>query len=310
MPINNLTSISNAPDSAGPYPAITDRLPSLAEEPHEAPTARQRLGYVLGNPGKNFLVPVAWLQALMRTSRSPLIAESFVHALAGGWRARMEIIYRNAAPVDWLDRQALRDNPFSMAARNRRKIVSERLTSLIRKQNSFEHLMLLGIGAGPGRHLQTAIVESGIATSSVTAFLLDLADDVVPYGRALAASFGLQGSVQFLQGDACRIRETLPGNRFHIAKLVGIIEYLTDTQLAELLEAVREVIKPGGSLVTHGLVDKYGTGRFLARVFNLRLQQRDTGQMTKLLARTGFRITDCEYEPAGIYPIVTAVCVE
>lgn len=43
----------------------------------------------------------------------------------------MELIYRNAEPVDWLDRQALRDNPLSMGSRNRLKIITHRLATLI-----------------------------------------------------------------------------------------------------------------------------------------------------------------------------------
>ena len=256
------------------------------------------------NPVKNFLIPTVRLRALMKRSRSPLIAESFVNP--GSWQS-MEIVYANTHPVDWLDRQALRDNPISMAARNRRKIICDRLTRLIERQNSDQHVTLLGIGAGPGRHLQSAMIESGIEPSRVTAYLIDLADEAFPFGRRLAASYGLQDSVQFIKGDARRIRESLPGIQVNIAKLVGIIEYLNDDQFIELLAAVRDVLVPDGSLVTHGLVDKYGTGAFLARVFNLRHHQRNHIRLTELLTNSGFRVTDCEYEPTGIHPIATAV---
>lgn len=221
----------------------------------------------------------------------------------------MELVYRNAEPVDWFDRQALRDNPISMAARNRRKIVTDRLTKLIQKYGSQEPVTLLGVGAGPGWHIQTAIVDSGIEPNRATAYLIDLDDDAFHYGKALAESFGIQRSVNFIQGDASRISEVLPSTRFQIVKLIGIIEYLTDDQLSSMLQAIHAVMAPGGALVTHGLVDKYKTGKFLARVFQLRHHQRDAERLKGMLIKNGFRIDVCEYEPAGIHPIVTATRV-
>ena len=292
-------------DQAVNHQSPPGRLPGLSEEPLESPTAIQRLGYLLTNPGKNYLLPAEWLRALMRRSRSPLIAESFIRP--GGWRS-MELVYRNAEPVDWLDRQALRDNPISMAARNRRKMVTDRLTKLIQQQASKDHLALLGIGSGPGWHLQTAIIDSKMDPRRVTAYLIDRDDDAFPFGRTLAASWGLGDSIRFIQGEASGVHEALPETPIQIAKLVGIIEYLTDAELVVLLKAIRKVMTPDGGLVTHGLVDRYGTGRFLARVFQLRHFPRDLEQLRGLLDQTGFRIDDAEYEPTRIHPIITARC--
>ena len=239
----------------------------------------------------------------MKQSQSDLIAESF--RSPGGWRS-MELVYRNAPPVDWLDRQALRDNPISMAARNRRKIITDKLTKLIQLQPRDQHVNLLGIGAGPGWHLQTAIVDSGIDPSRVTAHLIDRDDDAFSYGCTIARSFGLLDSVRFYKGNAEQIREVLPEARFQIVKLVGLIEYLTDQQLVVLLEAVRDLMNPGDNLVTHGLVDRYGTGRFLSRVFQLRHYSRDADSVGNLLTHCGFQIDECEDEPTRIHPIILA----
>ena len=280
---------------------------SLDDKRFESPSIRQRISYALTNPGKNYLIPRFLLRSLLKTSRSPLIAESFVRP--GGWRS-MEIVYKNAPTVDWLDRQALKDNPITMAARNRRTIVIKRLTRLIQEQGSTGDVTLLGIGAGPGRLLQTAMANSKIELPHISAYVIDLDADAFPYGRELAASFGLLDQVRFIHGDARRIGDTLPGVSVNIAKLVGIIEYLDDLQLIEMLSTVRAVMVPGGSLVTHGFVDKYGTGRFFARVFGLNHHQRDAEYLTNILVSNGFRVTECEYEPTGIHPIITAARVD
>jgi hypothetical protein len=271
--------------------------------PLETPSMRQRAAWLLVNPWKNFLLPASWLRNRLRRSRSPLLAESSVRP--GGWRS-MEIIYRNAEPVDWFDRQALRDNPISMAARNRRRIVTRIIADLIARYGAESAVTIVGVGAGPGRHVQTAIVDSGIDPARVSAHLIDLDDDAFAYGRALAARLEISRCVQFIQGDARRIRETLPDVAAQIVKVIGLVEYLSDAQLVEMFRALRAILVRGGSLVTHGLVDAHGTSPFLARMFNLRHTQRTGRQMAVLLQSAGYRIAECVVEPVGVYPIVTA----
>ena len=279
------------------------RVTGEALLPLESPTIAQRAGYLLANPWRNFLLPAGWLKRQMAASKSPLIAESFVRP--GGWRS-MEIVYGNSAPVDWFDRQALRSNPISMAARNRCRVVTRKLAELIAEHGAAAPVTILGVGAGPGRHVQSAIIDSRVSPTRVRAYLIDLDDDAFDYGKSLAARLGIARCVQFLKGDARRIRETLPDVAAQIVKVVGLAEYLSDAELVELLSSLRDVMAPGGSIVTHGLVDAHGTGRFLARVFNLRHKQRTAGQMISLLEAAGFRATDCVIEPVGVYPIITA----
>jgi cyclopropane fatty-acyl-phospholipid synthase-like methyltransferase len=186
-------------------------------------------------------------------------------------------------------------------------IVIDKLTGLIRQYAGESNVTLLGVGAGPGRHMQSAIVASGIDPSRVTAYLVDLDDDAFDYGRNLARELHIAASVHFIQGDARRIRETLPDIAAHVVKLVGIVEYLNDEQFLDLLAVLRDVMVPQGTLLTHGLIDAYGIRRFLARVFNLRHHRRNAEQMQSLLRAAGFRTTSCEMEPARVHPILTAV---
>lgn len=282
------------------------KFASDATTPYEVPSMRQRANYLLTNPWRNFLLPVRMLRRLMTRSASPLIAEGQVRP--GGWRS-MEIMYRNDEPVDWPDRQALRDNPISMASRNRRRIITGKLASLITEHAARSAVTVVGVGAGPGRHVQMALTDSGIDPTRVNAYLIDRDDDAFDYGRALAVGLGIADSVHFLKGDACRIREVLPDVAAQIVKVVGLAEYLTDPQLVELFSALREVMVPGGSLITHGMVDPYGTGRFLRRVWNLRHRKRSAKYMTLLLESAGLRVVDCVVEPARVYPIITAMRV-
>jgi SAM-dependent methyltransferase len=285
-------------------PALRSRSVNDAPASLESPSMLQRAGYLLVNPWKNFLLPAGWLRKRLQHSRSPLVAESFVRP--GGWRS-MEIIYRNQEPVDWFDRQALRDNPISMAARNRRLIVTQKIAALVARYGKASNVTIVGVGAGPGRHVQTAIVDSGIDPARISAYLIDLDDDAFDYGRALATRLEIGRCLHFIKGDARQIRDTLPDVAAHVLKAVGLVEYLSDTQFVEMFRVLRNVLVPGGSLITHGLVDAHGTGPFLDRMFKLRHNQRTQRHMSALLKAAGFRVAECVIEPVGVYPIITAV---
>ena len=260
------------------------------------------LAKLLMDPLRNSLLPTGLLRWLMRRSESRLIAESLVRP--GGWRS-MEILYENAPPIDFFDKMAVRYNAISMAARNRRKYVTHRLSSLVNHFAAAGPVSILGVGAGPGLQVQDAVVSSGVDRAQISIHLIDLDSDSFEYGAEQARQHGLTDNVTFVKGDAKVIRRYLPDIRPQIAKMVGIVEYLTDDQLAELLTSVREIMVEGGALVTHGLVDYHNAGPFLARVFNLSHQQRTEQQILRILSDCGFRDSECFVEPMNVYPIVT-----
>lgn len=277
-------------------------LPDLTYE--SLPWTVRFINKVVLNPFRNYLIPAGLIQGFLRRSRSPLIVESLVRP--GSWRS-MEITYRNAEPVDWLDRLALRMTPITLASRNRRKFVTARLAGLIRSCASAGPVSILGVGAGPGMQVQSALVASGVDPARVSAWLVDLDGDAFEHGRQNAARLGIEGSIHFIQGDARRISAVLPHVDPQIVKLIGLAEYLTDPQLLELLESLNRIMPEGGALVTHGLVDAWRTGPFLARVFGFRHYPRGKDQLTEILKRTGFEVAETFTEPLGIFPILVAV---
>lgn len=270
----------------------------------ESISLASKIGALTVNPLKNVIVPAETLINFLKSSQSPLLEESFQRP--GGWRS-MQIIYRNETPVDWLDDQALRANPMSLASRNRCRIVIQKLAKIISELPANEHINVLGVGSGPGVQIQTGIAESGIEKDRVTAYLIDLDDDAREFGESISEQLGLTGRVHFRTGDARRISDILPDTEIHLAKLVGILEYLTDDELLEMLQAVKEIMVPKGVIVTHAINDAYHAKPFLRRVFNLHHQYRSEKHMKALLSEAGFKCTDCTIEPTGIYPILTAV---
>ncbi|MDB5345515.1 MAG: hypothetical protein JWP89_3892 [Schlesneria sp.] len=253
------------------------------------------------DPLRNRLLPVSMLKRMANRSQSPLIQESLVRP--GGWRS-MSIVYENSKPVDWMDRMAVRYNPISMATRNRRKLVTAKLTELLKSLQNEPQIQLLGIGAGPGLHLQDAVVRAALPAKKVRISLIDLDSDAFEFGRQCAKERGLENSVEFVQGDAREIRRVLPDVSPHVVKIVGLLEYLTDEQALQLLSAMRDVILPSGRLLTHGLVDRYNSGPFLARTFGLSHVQRTEDDVRSLLKSAGFETLSVHHTPMQIYPVL------
>ena len=255
------------------------------------------------NPLRNVLLPGSFLRYIMSRSRSRLIAESMDRP--GGWRS-MRIVYANEDPSGILDRMAVRYNPISMASRNRRKLVVSLLTELIDQRADSGRLEIIGIGAGPGVHVQDAICNSKIDRADVHAYLIDRDDDAFEYGRTCAASRGIENCISVVQGDAREIRKVLPEVSPQIVKIVGLLEYLTNEQAVDLLRVLHEKMPTGGQILTHGFVDRFHTARFLRRTFGLHHVYRTDMQVQRMLESVGFHVDRKYEEPLRIYPILIA----
>jgi hypothetical protein len=264
---------------------------------------KQRIARLVIDPWKNFLLPASFWRYVMRRSRSPLIAESM--RSPGGWQS-MRIVYANEAPQGPLDRLAVRYNPISMASRNRRKLVVSLLTEMIDRRVDSGRLDIVGVGAGPGLHVQEAICRSKIKSANVHAYLIDRDGDAFEYGRSCAAERGIQPCVSFVQGDARSIRSVLPKVSPQVVKIVGLLEYLTDDQALDLLRALHEVMAIGGQILTHGMVDRYRSARFMRRTFGLNHFYRTESHVQHLLESVGFHGVSTSEEPLKIYPILVA----
>lgn len=272
---------------------------------YEVLSFSRNLVKILTNPWKNRLGHRGILKKIMLWSGSPLAKESMVRP--GGWRA-MEIIYENAEPLNRLDALSCRYNPFPMALRNRKRYVTKRIAELIQEyEQKTDHIYIVGVGAGPGTNTQEGILKSGVDKEKITAYLIDKDTDAFDYGLRAAKGRGLEGRVHYVEGDALEIKKHLPkGIRPHIVKMIGIVEYLTDAQLKEILQPVYEVLVPGGALITHSLVDAHNSGPFLRRILNWHVHTRTEEAATQLIREAGFTSMDSFTTPMKIYSVITA----
>ncbi len=264
---------------------------------------RQKIRHTVTNPFKNWLMPAGLLRKIMVWSGSPIVLESLHRP--GGWKA-MEIIYKNAKPINIVDAVAVRDGCFPIAIRNRKRLVTKTIADLVKQYAGQGCVVIVGVGAGPGTNTQEGILLSGVEKQKVAAYLIDMDSEAFEYGREAAKQRGLSESVHFIQGDAREIHKHVPNIAPHIVKMIGILEYLNDDQVAELFRILHEAMAPGGAIVTHSIEDVYNTRPFLQRVLNWHIYTRTPEHVTQILERSGFRDTFARPEPMGIYTVLVA----
>jgi ubiquinone/menaquinone biosynthesis C-methylase UbiE len=246
------------------------------------------------NPCANYL-PSGLLKALLRFGSSELAAANW--ADPGGWRSM--VISYDGRCGQVADKLLVRAGTIPMALRNRKRLGARLLVRLF---EDFDHepVYALCLGAGPGQIITEAMTQT---PKAVSATLVDRSADAFAYGRRRAEGLGLADRVRFVQGDVRDVKDLLD-HRPDVVKMLGICEYLTDEQIADILRAVAEVCHPGTALVLNSLSRRHGTDRFFRRVFGLRMIHRTPRQLQALAAGGGFGRFAAFPEPLGVYHVI------
>ncbi|MCX6354262.1 MAG: class I SAM-dependent methyltransferase family protein [Candidatus Aureabacteria bacterium] len=250
------------------------------------------------NPLINYIVPTKLLLNFLNKSKSPLLHESI--SRPGGWRA-MKLCYENGEPVDAVDKRILKDAVLTLSARNRRRMAVRVLKDLIQKYRVGGDVHIVGIGTGPGFNVLEAMVDA--ETDRVFAYCIDEDSDAFSFGEKLAEQMGLKGRVRYITGNAINLEgllEVVP----HVVKMVGILEYLTDDQVMELLRMSHRILPPGGSVLVNSITAHHGVDRYLRRVFNWHLNYRSPRKILSLFEESGFSDFHLRQDPLGVYAIL------
>jgi len=251
----------------------------------EIPPIYQRiLNRILLYPLLNYALPVGFMRWMIQSSKSELAKE--IMKTPGGWRM-MRRVYEGEAPKDLIDAAAQR-SAFSMAARNRKKLFVRVLAELIRAHEKEGLVEIVGVGTGPATNAIEAMAESGV--ENVKAYCIEMDDAAFEYGRELAERFGVAEKIEYIQGDAREVAPHVAGSPC-IAKLLGIIEYLTDEQVLELFQVMRGALREGGHIVVNEISPRHALRRFTERISGWSLVYRDSDQISDLLGRAGFKTT-------------------
>ncbi|MCD6460228.1 class I SAM-dependent methyltransferase family protein [bacterium] len=270
-------------------------------EYEDFPLFRKILKKIIFNPMLNYILPSSFLKNIIKDSKSDLGHESL--KAPGNWNS-MKICYENKPPKDFIDTFILTYGSFPLGLRNRKKMIVQRLSNLIKRYKSKRRILILGVGSGRALNALESIKESGF--NNVEGYFIDYDKECIKPGRELAESMGLGDKVKYICAEARNAKNLIP-EKADIFKLIGIIEYLTDEQVFTLLKVGFDNLNKGGTVITHSIEPTHGIDPFLKKVFNLHFYYRTPQQVEELLKKAGFKIMDISCEPLGIYHIITAV---
>jgi precorrin-6B methylase 2 len=248
------------------------------------------------DPVINRLCPKSLLLWVLRRCNSPIIQSSLRDP--GGWDS-MRLAYENPPPAGSIDRIVKKYGIYPMGLRNRKKLCVKTMVRLL--QGFPGSINIISIGAGPGANVIEPMAR--LPNTQCRAFCIDLNKDAFVYGAELAKRSGVGDRVHYIQGNAVDVK-TLVSVQPHIVTLVGIMEYLTDAQILDIMKAMREAMPVGGAIMMSTLVDTLKVDRFMTRAFNFHLHYRDAAHVTGLAREAGFTDFTKDSEPLGIYDII------
>lgn len=252
------------------------------------------------NPFINYILPKKWIRDFLKQSNSPLANESILRP--GGWRA-MHLTYENAEPCGLVDKLILQKAVLTLAARNRKRMAVREIRDLIHRYEGKGSIHVVGIGTGPGFNLQEAMHSA--RTDDVYAVCIDEDSDAFHFGQKMSEAKGMAERVCFLTGDAKSMEEHLKVEVApHIVKMVGILEYLTDDQVTQLLTTCHTILRSGGSVLANSMENAHGVDPYMRRVFNWHLNYRSPRKIMELFGDCGFSDFQVLREPLGVYGIV------
>ena len=254
---------------------------------------------ILINPLANYL-PAKWFKKWLADGQSELALANWRDP--GGWRS-MVISYLNEPSTTW-DRLLIKGGTIPMALRNRKKLATRLIAKLI---DGLDHepAEVLGLGAGPAMIIADAMSE---AKKDSHATLVDLSSDAFDFGKANAEKLGIAEKMNFIQGDVRDVAPTIK-NRIDIVKMIGILEYLQDDQIAAIANALSQVMPKDSAIVFNSISKKHGTDRFFRRVFGLNMIHRSAEQLQEIFRAVGFGDYEVFSEPLGVYDVVVGKMV-
>jgi len=270
------------------------------DEPFERlGVGRRLLKSLLTDPIANYL-PAPWLKGLLRFGKSELAAANW--ADPGGWQSM--VISYDGRPTQIADRILVHGGTLSMALRNRLRLASGLLASLI--NDAQPPVRALCLGAGPGCIILRAMARAEVPCEAT---LVDLNADAFDYGRRLAGQYGLDDRVRYIQGDVRDVGKMLDSPP-SVVKMIGICEYLDDPQIVEIATRLAEVMPPGAPIVMNNITHKHGSDRFCRRVLGLHMFHRSVEQLTALMRMAGFGRFSVHDEPLGVYSVIVGYRLE
>jgi SAM-dependent methyltransferase len=260
---------------------------------------------VIGILGQKLQTNTLWVDGLSPISRR-------VKEGAASWKA-LDLIYNyyeyrnNLKGVEKL----IADFWFGMrngqAVRNRKLLVAEQLSSLIRKthqENGKSEVKIFSIASGSAQAVFEAIEKS---QAPVKVCLLDLDQNALDYSLTLARKMEIRNliSLSMIQGTATNHEVEIQAFQPHVIEMVGFMDYRPKEKAIRLVQKIYRSLPAGGYFLTANMCPNHERF-FMKWVLNWSMVYRKPHELRKILEAGGFQNPTIHLEPQGLHAV--AVC--
>lgn len=179
----------------------------------------------------------------------------------------------------------------SVGARNRIKIITDKIIDEYKNRNRSQPFVINSLGGGLG------FIECVIAGTfeEIRINVVDIDQDVLKKGSEIASINGISSSVRFIKDEAVQyVKKNNPSN---IVITMGIIDYLQKPEAIEFIQELKKGVQDGGTLI----VTAIGPHRLnkLASIFGLSPVYKTKEDVVEILEKSGCSDIAAELDPSG-----------
>lgn len=200
----------------------------------------------------------------------------------------------------------------SIAVRNRLRIVEQVFESHMHEVigSGQGASQVLSIAAGSSRGMfETLARLNGEGRNKARLRLVDVSEDAINDAKSLSEQMGIAADVDLVQANCFRFNRYLPdGYKADFIEIVGLLDYLKDKAVVQLLSHLREHnLSEKGKIIFSNIQDND------ERVFTHRIvgwtemYYRTLSDLLRLTEASGFNYHKPIVEPLGIYNIIEAM---
>ena len=187
-----------------------------------------------------------------------------------------------------LDRWCL-DMHVARAVKNRRKLVSNVIRDVAEEHRASVPVQVMSLACGPCREVLDFLAEPAHPPIRFTG--IDIDREAVGYATVLAASQGVSRHCTFVWDNVVHMSQGRGKTVFppqHLIYSIGLIDYLPERLVVQLLNWMHNTLLPGGTAIVgnfdRGHPDKF----FMNHILHWKLHLRSAEELRALFARSSF----------------------
>ena len=197
----------------------------------------------------------------------------------------------------------------SGAIRNRLLLTKREIDKAVQKiSEKKDKVFILSLASGSARAVIETIAElEEVHRNRIFVRFVDISQEVLDYSRKLTQTHGLNGNLEWYRCSVFDADKFCKGFKPDIVEMVGMLDYLNDSQAIKLISLIRRNLTLGGRLITCNIVPNIEQP-FITKGLNWPMIYRTSEQLKELMFRAGFASDDVKIflEPLGIHALCVA----